>query len=109
MANYNLVLLMGNLTRSPELIFSQSGTAVCKFGLAVNRKYKDKKEVCFVDVTTFGKKAEFVAQFFDRGHNIIIRGELVLEQWEKDGVKHSKHSVIAHDVDFGESKKEAAE
>lgn len=109
MANYNLVLLIGNLTRSPELIPASNGTMVCKFGLAVNKKYKDKSEVCFVDVTAFGKTAEFVAQYFDRGHNIIVQGELVLEQWEKDGVKHSKHSVKADKVSFGESKKEAAE
>jgi single-strand DNA-binding protein len=100
------VLLIGNLTRSPELIFAPSGTAVCKFGLAVNKTYKEKKEVCFVDVTAFGKTAEFIAQYFDRGHNIIVQGELVLEQWEKDGVKHSKHSIKADKVSFGESKKE---
>lgn len=109
MPNYNLVVLMGNLTRSPELKYSQAGTPICEFGLAVNKQYKEKNEVCFVDVTAFGKTAEFVAQYFDRGYCAIVTGELVFEQWETDGVRHSRHKVRAERVGFGEGKKEAAE
>ena len=106
MPNYNLVVLMGHLTRSPELKYSQAGTPICEFGLAVNKQYKEKKEVCFIDVTAFGKTAEFVAQYFDRGHAVIVTGELAFEQWEKDGVRHSKHKVRAERVGFGEGKKD---
>lgn len=108
MPNYNLVILMGHLTRSPELKYSGAGTPICEFGLAVNKQYKDKKEVCFIDVTAFGKTAEFVAQYFDRGHAVIVTGELVFRQWDhSDGTKRSKHEVRAERVGFGEGKKEA--
>lgn len=110
MPNYNLVVLMGNLTRSPELKYSPAGTPICEFGLAVNKQYKEKKEVCFVDVTAFGKTAEFVAQYFVKGQAVIVTGELVFEQWENsDGTKHSRHKVRAERVGFGEGKKEATE
>lgn len=110
MANYNLVVLMGHLTRNPELSYSGSGVPVCKFGLAVNHRYgsgeNKQEEVCFVDVTVFGKTAEFTAQHFVKGKAAIVTGRLAFEQWEKDGQKRSKHAVIAEKVGFGEGKKD---
>jgi len=112
MPNYNVVILMGHLTRNPELLYGANGTPICKFGLAVNHRYgvgeEKKEEVCFIDVTAFNKQAEFVTQFFTKGHCVIVTGRLVFEQWEtEDGQKRSKHAIVAEKVGFGESKKES--
>ena len=87
MASLNKVLLIGNLTRDPEVRMMSSGRPVCNFGLALNRNYKDsegnkKEEVTFVDVECFGPRAEAVARFSPKGRPIFIEGRLKLDQWE---------------------------
>lgn len=105
MASFNEVLLMGNLTREPELRSTSNGTSLCKFGLAVNRKYKAgdewKEDVCFVDITVWGKQGENCATYLDKGRPVFISGRLQLNQWETDdGQKRSKLEVVANNVQF---------
>ncbi len=106
MANYNKVILMGNLTRDPQLRYLPSNTAVCDFGLAVNRRYKGrdgemKDETCFVDVDTFGRSAETINQYMNKGRAILIEGRLRFRQWTtEDGQKRSKLSVVAENFQF---------
>ena len=107
MASYNKVILMGNLTRKPEVRFSPNGTAICKFGLAVNRRFKDqsgewKEEATFVDVTIFGKRGEAFAKYHDKGKTAFIEGSLRLDQWDdkQSGEKRSKLYVVGDDWQF---------
>ena len=107
MANYNKVILMGNLTRDPEVRFAQSGTAICKFGLAVNRRYQDgagewKEEPTFVDITIFGKRGEAFAKYHAKGKPAFIEGELRFDQWEdrESGAKRSKLYVVGNNWEF---------
>jgi single-strand DNA-binding protein len=98
MASYNRVILMGNLTRDVEVRYLQSGTAVADIGLAVNERRKNQagewiEEVVFVDVTLWGRTAEVAGEYLSRGSPIFIEGRLRLDQWEKDGQKHSKLRV----------------
>ena len=98
--SYNKVILMGNLTRDPELRSTSSGTSVCEFGLAVNRKYKDEETVMFIDITAWGKQAEIISEHFSKGKQILLDGRLELDQWEKDGQKRSKHKVTLESFSF---------
>ncbi len=105
MASFNKVLLMGNLTRDPELRFTSNGSALAKFGLAVNRKYKAgeewKEEVCFVDITVWGKQAENCAEYLSKGRPVFIEGRLQFSTWETDdGQKRNKLEVVANTVQF---------
>jgi single-strand DNA-binding protein len=108
MANFNRVILMGNLTRDPEVRFTQSGQAICKIGLAVNRRFKDsqtdqwKEEPTFVDVTIWGKRGEAFAKFHSKGKPAFIEGELRLDTWEdkNGGGKRSKLYVVANNWEF---------
>jgi single-strand DNA-binding protein len=105
MASFNKVLLMGNLTRDPELRFTSNGSALAKFGLAVNRKYKAgeewKEEVCFVDITVWGKQAENCAEYLSKGRPVFIEGRLQFSSWETDdGQKRNKLEVVANTVQF---------
>jgi single-strand DNA-binding protein len=107
MASYNKVILMGNLTRKPEVRFTQNGTAICKVGLAVNRRFKDqtgewKEEATFVDVTFFGKRGEAFAKFHDKGKPAFIEGSLRLDTWDdkQSGEKRSKLYVVGDDWQF---------
>ena len=105
MASFNKVLLMGNLTRDPELRFTSNGSALAKFGLAVNRKYKAgeewKEEVCFVDITVWGKQAENCAEYLSKGRPVFIDGRLQFSTWESDdGQKRNKLEVVANSVQF---------
>jgi single-strand DNA-binding protein len=107
MASYNKVILMGNLTRKPELRFTQSGTATCKFGLAVNRRYKDqsgewKEEPTFIDVTIFGKRGEAFAKYHDKGKTAFVEGRLSFSTWQdkQSGEKRSKLEVIGEEWQF---------
>jgi single-strand DNA-binding protein len=97
MASYNRVILMGNLTRDPELRYIPSGTAVSEIGLAVNDRYKRNEqwveEVTFVDVTLWGRTAEVANEYLSKGSPVLIEGRLKLHTWEKDGQKHSKLRV----------------
>lgn len=96
----NLVLLAGNLTRDPQLRYTQGGTSVADFGMAVNRKFGDKEEVTFVDVTCWGKQADVVGEYLKKGRNVFVKGWLKLDQWENDGQKRSKLTVTAERIQF---------
>ena len=106
MSSYNKVLLMGNLTRDPQLSYTPSQTAVVDFGLATNRKFKKQdgsagEEVCFVDVRAFGKTAETVNKFFTKGKPIFLEGRLTYDTWTaQDGTKKSRHRVTLENFQF---------
>jgi single-strand DNA-binding protein len=105
MAGFNKVILIGNLTRNPELRYTPSGTPVASFGLASNRRFKQgndlKEEVLFVDVVLFGKQAENAAQYLSKGSQALIEGRLQQRRWEtEDGQKRSKHEVVAERVTY---------
>lgn len=99
MANYNRVVLLGNLTRDVEVRFTPAGTAVTDVGLAVNDRRKDKsgewiEEVTFVDVTLWGRTAEVAGEYLAKGAQVLIEGRLKLEAWDHDGQKRSKLKVV---------------
>ena len=105
MAGFNKVILMGNLTRDPEIRYAPSGTPVANFGLAVNRKYRQgeevKEEVCFVDIVVFGKQAETCGQYLSKGNGALVEGRLQMRKFEtKDGQKVTKHEVVAENIRF---------
>ena len=108
MASVNKVVLIGNLTRDPELTHTASGAAVASFGLAVNRKYKQgdewKEDVCFVDITTWGNQAENCSKYLSKGSPVFVEGRLNFGSWEKDGEKRNKLDVVASLVLFLGSK-----
>mgnify|MGYP002624453894 CR=1 FL=1 len=98
MASYNRVILVGNLTRDPELRYISSGTAVSDIGLAVNDRVKRNDqwvdEATFVDITLWGRTAEVANEYLSKGSPVLIEGRLKFEQWEKDGQKRSKLKVV---------------
>ncbi len=98
MASFNRVVLVGNLTRDPELRYIPSGTAVSEITLAVNERVKRNEqwveEVNFIDVTLWARTAEVVNEYLSKGSSVLIEGRLKLDRWEKDGQKHSKLRVI---------------
>lgn len=103
MASFNKVVLMGNMTRDPEIKYTPNGTAVCEIGLAVNdrRKGSDGQyvdETTFVDVTCWGRTAEIVNEYLAKGSPVLIEGRLKLDQWEKDGQKRSKLRVVCENL-----------
>jgi single-strand DNA-binding protein len=107
MASFNKVVLVGNLTRDPELRYTPKGTAIAKIGLAVNRVWTNeagekKEEVTFVDVDVFGRTAENVGQYMRKGRPILIEGRLKLDQWDdkQTGQKKSRLGVVAETVQF---------
>lgn len=107
MASYNKVLLMGNLTRDPQLRYTPSQMAVADFGIAVNDKYTTKagekrEDVCFVDVTAWGKQAEVINQYFQKGKPIFIEGRLKYDTWEdkQGGGKRHKLTVTLDGFQF---------
>lgn len=106
MASYNRIVLVGNLTRDPELSYTPSNTAVCKFGIATNRKWKDREgnereDVCFVDCTVFGRSAETFNQYMNKGRQVLVEGRLELNQWTTpEGEKRSKHGVFVENFTF---------
>ncbi len=106
MANFNRVILMGNLTRDPQLRYLPSNMAVCDFGLAVNRRWRDKdgnqkEEVCFIDVSAFGRQGETINQYMTKGKPILIEGRLRLDSWTgQDGQKRSRHTVVVENFTF---------
>ncbi|MCZ6748634.1 MAG: single-stranded DNA-binding protein [SAR324 cluster bacterium] len=107
MANFNKVLLMGNLTRDPELRYTQSGLALVKFGMAVNRRRRNRdtkettEETCFVDVTGWGAQAETFNQYMKKGRPVFIEGRLQFSTWEtKEGQKRSKLEVVMENFQF---------
>jgi single-strand DNA-binding protein len=106
MANLNKVMLIGNLTRDPDLKYTPGNQAVCEIGLAVNRKYRtkegeDREETTFVDCEAWGKQAEVLKQYMTKGKPLFIEGRLKLDTWEdKDGGKRSKMRVVIENFQF---------
>ncbi|HEY0456522.1 MAG TPA: single-stranded DNA-binding protein [Verrucomicrobiae bacterium] len=107
MASYNKVILMGNLTRDPELRYTPKGMAIAKLGVAVNRSWKTetgelKEEVTFVDVDAFGRQAETIAQYLKKGNPIFMEGRLRLDQWDdkQSGQKRSRLGVVLEAFKF---------
>ncbi len=110
MANFNKVLLMGNLTRDPELRYTGGGTGgtpICKFGLAVNRQWRtpsgeQQEETCFVDLVVFGRQAETCNEYLSKGRPVFVEGRLAYSTWEdrETGQKRSKLEVVAERVQF---------
>jgi|SRR5581483_5196285 len=110
MANFNKVILAGNLTRDPELRYTPQGLAIAKFTLAINRTWRNeagesKEEVTFVDVDSFGRTAENIGQYFKKGRPILVEGRLKLDQWDdkQTGQKRSKLGVVLENFQFMDS------
>ena len=101
---FNLVILTGRLTKEPELKFGASGTAYCKFTLAVNRMKKDDP-ADFIFCSAFGKTAELIAEYVKKGNNLGVQGRLQQDTYEKDGEKISKTGVTVDKIEFLESNK----
>ena len=106
MANFNRVILAGNLTRDPQLSYTPSNTAVCEFGMAINRRWRDrdgnnKDEVCFVDLIAYGRTAEVINQYMSKGRAILVEGRLRFRQWtNKEGQNRSKLDVFVDSCTF---------
>ena len=107
MASFNKVILIGNLTRDPELRQTQSGTCVCRFSIAVNRSYNAqdgsaRDEACFVEIDCFGKSAENIAKFFSKGKPILVEGRLRQESWQdkQTGQNRTKLMVVLERFEF---------
>lgn len=115
MSSFNKVILLGNLTRDPEIRRIASGTGCCQFGLAVNREWKNdagqkQEEVTFIDVTAWGKQAELIGQYLKKGNPLFVEGRLKLDQWtdKNNGEKRSKLCVVMESFQFVGGKKEDA-
>ena len=107
MANLNRVILAGNLTRDPQLAHTPANTAVCKFGLAINRRWTDRQtneqreETTFVDCTAFGRQGETINQYLTKGSPLLLEGRLHFNQWTgQDGQKKSKLEVVVESFQF---------
>ena len=108
----NRIILMGRLTRDPELRQTQSGASVANFSLAVDRDFKDKqtgeKTTDFIDIVAWRSSAEFVSRFFTKGRMAVVEGRLQLRDWtDKDGNKRRTAEVLTEHVYFGDSKRDA--
>lgn len=110
---YNKVILVGNLTRDCELRYSTNGSAIAKSAIATSRKFsvngEKKEEVCFVDITFFGRSGEIANQYLRKGSKILIEGRLNFEQWvdQQSGQKRSKHSVIVESMQMLDSREDS--
>ena len=104
MASFNKVMLMGNLTRDPELRYTPNGASVANFGLATNRKYKVgdefKEEVCYVEITVWGKQGENCVKYLSKGRPAFVEGYLKFSTWESECQKKNKLEVVANTVQF---------
>jgi single-strand DNA-binding protein len=112
MANFNKVILAGNLTRDPELRYTPKGLAIAKIGLAINRTWKNesgeqKEEVTFVDVDSFGRQAEVISQYLKKGRPVLIEGRLKLDTWDdkQTNQKRSKLGVVLESFSFLDSQR----
>ena len=106
---FNKIILVGNITREIELRYSQSGSAIANTSIATSRKFtvngEKKEEVCFVDITFFGRSGEIANQYLRKGSKILVEGRLNFDQWvDKDGQKRSKHSVIVESMQMLDTK-----
>lgn len=105
MASLNKVILLGNLTRDPEVKYLPSGTAVADLRMAVSRKFKtqqgeDKEETCFISVEAWGRQAETCGEYLSKGSSLLVEGRLKYEEWEKDGKRNSRIKVVAERTQF---------
>jgi single-strand DNA-binding protein len=107
MANLNKVMLIGNLTRDPELRVTPKGTAICTFSIAVNRKFKDdsggeREEVTYVDIEAWGKSGENISKYCTKGRPLFVEGRLRLDQWEDKTTKEkrSRMKVVLENFQF---------
>lgn len=103
--SFNQVILMGNLTRDPELRNTPNGQSVCNFSLALNRSYKGQdgnwqEATDYVDIVAWGPLGERVAQYLNKGRPCLVNGRLQSRQWEQEGQKRNKVEVVAQDVTF---------
>ena len=109
MASYNKVIMLGNLTRDPQLSYLPSQTPVVEFGLATNRKWKSndgtmRDDTCFVDCRAFGRMAENISKYCKKGRPLMVEGRLTFDTWEaQDGSKRSKHRVTVETFTFVDS------
>ncbi len=115
MPSFNKVIIMGHLTRDPELRALPKGTAICQFGVAINRAFKTesgekREEVTFVDLEAWGKTAEIIAKHLTKGRAAMLEGRLKLDQWEdkKSGEKRSKLKVVVEAFQFIGGREDAA-
>ncbi|MCD4830651.1 MAG: single-stranded DNA-binding protein [Anaerohalosphaeraceae bacterium] len=114
MANFNKVILLGNLTRDPQLSYTPSQTAVVDFGIATNRRWKgqdgtQKEETCFVDCRAFGKTAETINKYCQKGRQLMVDGRLTFDSWTgKDGQKRNRLRVTVENFQFIGSRDSAA-
>lgn len=99
---FNQAIIMGNLTRDPEVSYTPSGKAVCKFAVASNERRGDKEEVLFLDVEAWDKQAENVGKYLTKGSPVLVQGKLRLDRWEdkNTGEKKSRMKLVAFDVRF---------
>ena len=116
MASFNKVILMGNLTRDPELKYLPSGSAVANVGIAVNRNWTDREsgekreEVCFVDLEAFGRNAETMNEYLQKGRPVLIEGRLRYRTWETDdGQRRGKHDVYVERFQFVGGRQDGSE
>ncbi len=106
MAGFNKILMLGNLTRDPQLSYTPSQTAVVDFGLATNRRWTGqdgtkREETCFVDCRAFGRQAENINKYLTKGRPVLIEGRLTFDSWTaQDGTKRSKHRVTVENFQF---------
>ena len=107
MANFNKVYLMGNLTRDPEMRVTPKGTAICQFGLAISRSWKDesgatREETAFVDIEAWGKQGEVISKYCTKGRPLFVEGRLKFDQWEDKTTqqKRSKLKVVLENFQF---------
>lgn len=105
MASLNRVLLIGNLTRDPELRYTPGGAAVCEFAIAINRSYtsktgEKKDEVAYIDIVAWARQAEICAEYLKKGRSVFVEGRLTQDRWEQDGQKRSRVRVTADRVQF---------
>lgn len=115
MPSFNQVVLVGNLTRDPELKYTPSGAAVCEFSIAINRKWNDKagqkrEEVGYFDCTAWARTAELCAEFLKKGRPVLVNGRLTQNRWETpDGQKRSRVIVTVQNIQFLGGKNQGAE
>jgi len=101
---FNRIILIGNLTRDPEVRYTPGGTPVATISIAVNSKYKQgddtKEEVLFINTVVFGKQAESCGHYLNKGNPVLVEGRLRERKWESEGVQKSKFEVVANNVRF---------
>jgi len=108
---FNKIILIGNLTKDPEVRYTPQGTSVCNFRIAVNHRYKQgdemKKETTFIDTVVFGKQADTCGQYLNKGSSVLVEGRLQERRWEtEEGQQRSKYEVVAQTVRFLSKKTE---